>query len=151
MEKKGQLAGCVTRERLHAQDENTGKVGLHNASLDAEGSSVCSHTCTYPQDDRFPCLSLSSRDPACQLLPDMPLLHTLMKMRRYERTFHTWPTAGTRLSVSMHVTLLLLARSLPCVSEWVVTLLAAGRENERPTLVSAGIQSRGKESSVSMF
>lgn len=66
----------------------------------------------------------------------------LMKMCRPERTFHTWPTAGNQtfwgrpgpgsagLLVSMHVTVLLLARRLLCVSEWVVTMLAAARENE---------------------
>lgn len=99
---EGETASCVARECVRAcrREGNTGKVGLHNAPLEMLKAPVLSHMhiLEIPTDDRFPCFSLSSRDPACQLLPDMPLLHTLMKMRRYERTFHTWPTAGTRLS-----------------------------------------------------
>lgn len=147
MEKERQPASCVARGCVHAcTSKVNGESGLvvHPPVLDTP----VLYTWHMHTDDRSPCFSLSSRDPACPTSAGHASAPHLDEDDRYERTFHTWPTAGTRLSwgsgsVSMHVTLLLLARSLLCVSEWVVTLLAAARENELSTLVSVGIQSRG--------
>lgn len=105
-------------------------------------------TCTQTTD---PHVSPSAAEiPLVQLLPDMPLLHTLMKMTVMSARF----TRGRQPEPDFFLGLGMLSRCTShCyywhvvyvlrVSEWVVTLLAAARENGLPTLVSVGIQSRG--------